>query len=38
VLRQMAARVNWAMLDRSSEIAELAVLAPAEAIGEAQPA
>lgn len=38
VLRQMAARVHRAMLDRSSEITERAVLTLAEAIGEAQPA
>lgn len=38
VLHQMAARVHRAMLDRSSEITDRAVLTLAEAIGEAQPA
>lgn len=38
VLREVAARVNRAMLDRPSEITERAVLTLAEAIGEAPPA
>lgn len=38
VLREVAARVNRAMLDRPSETTERAVLTLAEAIGEAPPA